>query len=573
MFFEIAVQGDNSAFLWAKNNGPYQSLSWRETAQRVRNMAKGLSELGVAAGDRIVIASENRPEWVIADLAIMTLGAISVPAYTTNTVRDHRHILSDCGAKGAIVSTRALAARLLPAAAEVAATEFIITMEATAAGAFDIALYEWSAVMATGETSTHDLEPALQAQTRGDTACLIYTSGTGGNPKGVMLSHAAVMSNCMGARELLRQLGLGDEVFLSFLPLSHAYEHTAGLYFPISIKAQIYFAESVETLSANLVEVRPTIMVSVPRLYEVMHRRITLGLKRQSKIKQHLFAKAVALGRKHYENPGSLGLVQGALNRVLEGVVRDKVRARFGGRLKAMVSGGAPLNFEVGVFFTALGVRLLQGYGQTEAAPVISCNPPNLVKLHTVGPPFEGVEVKIAEDGEILARGELVMNGYWNDDASTRGVLKDGWLHTGDIGNVDADGYIQITDRKKDIIVLSGGDNLSPQRVEGTLTLQPEIGQAMVYGDKHAHVVALLVPDEDFVREWQSDSEGDDDGFMKAIAAAVERANADLSPTERVKRHMLAEPFTVNNEQMTPTMKVRRHKVLEIYRDGLEALY
>ncbi len=578
MFFGIAEQGGDSAFLWAKQDGQYQPLSWRDTARRVRAMAKGLSKLGIAAGERVVIIAENRPEWVIADLAIMTLGAISVPAYTTNTVRDNRHILSDCGAKGAIVSTRALAARLLPAAAEVAACEFIVSMEATEAGAFDIALYEWPAVMAMGEASDHDLESTLQAQTRSDTACLIYTSGTGGNPKGVMLSHAAVMANCRGACELLLQLGLGDEVFLSFLPLSHAYEHTAGLYFPISIKAQIYYAESVETLSANLLEARPTIMVSVPRLYEVMHWRITLGLKRQSAIKQHLFARAVALGRKSYENPGSLGVVQAALNRVLEGLVRDKVRARFGGRLKAMISGGAPLNSEVGLFFTALGVRLLQGYGQTEAAPVISCNPPNLVKLHTVGPALEGVEVKIAEDGEILARGELVMNGYWNDAASTRNVLHDGWLHTGDIGNLDADGYIQITDRKKDIIVLSGGDNLSPQRVEGTLTLQPEISQAMVYGDKHAHVVALLVPDEDFVREWRQNADGDggatdSDEFMKAIAAAVERANADLSPTERVKRHMLAEPFTVDNELMTPTMKVRRHKVLEIYRDGLEALY
>jgi long-chain acyl-CoA synthetase len=313
-----------------------------------------------------------------------------------------------------------------------------------------------------------------------------------------------------------------------------------------------------------------------------MHRRIVLGLKHQSALKQSLFAKAVALGRKQYEKPGSLGLVQAALNRVLERLVRDKVRARFGGRLKAMVSGGAPLNPEVGIFFTSLGVCLLQGYGQTESAPVISCNLPGKVKLHTVGPPLVGVEVKIAEDGEILARGKMVMNGYWNDEASTNKVLRDGWLHTGDIGNLDEDGFIQITDRKKDIIVLSGGDNLSPQRVEGTLTLQPEIGQAMVYGDKHAHVVALLVPDEDFVRDWQraSGAGGDlsalaEDGeFMKALTAAVERANADLSPTERVKRTMLAsEPFSVDNELMTPTLKVRRHKVLEIYRDGLEALY
>jgi len=582
MFFEIAEQGGNGDFMWEKVAGRYAPLSWRDTARQVREMAKGLVALGVKTGDRVVIAAENRPEWVIADLAIMALGAISVPAYTTNTTSDYRHVLADCGAKGAVVSTRNLAARLLPAASETTATEFIVSMEETASDAFDIALYEWKAVMAMGAASEHNLEPGLQQLRRGDVACLIYTSGTGGNPKGVMLSHGAILINCHSACELLRLLGLGDEVFLSFLPLSHAYEHTAGLYFPISIKAQIYYAESIETLSANLTEARPTIMVSVPRLYEVMHRRIVLGLKRQSALKQSLFAKAVALGRKDYEKPGSLGALQGMLNRVLERLVRDKVRARFGGRLKAMVSGGAPLNPEVGIFFTALGVRLLQGYGQTEAAPVISCNPPHKVKLHTVGPALERVEVKIAEDGEILARGEMVMNGYWNDETSTNAVLRDGWLHTGDIGHLDADGYIQITDRKKDIIVLSGGDNLSPQRVEGALTLQPEIGQAMVYGDKHAHLVALLVPDEDFLRDWQRARGTEDDldalagdrDFMKALGDAVDRANSDLSPTERVKRHMLAAaPFTVDNELMTPTLKVRRHKILEIYRVALEALY
>ena len=582
MFFEIAEQGGNGDFMWEKVAGRYAPLSWRDTARQVREMAKGLVALGVKTGDRVVIAAENRPEWVIADLAIMALGAISVPAYTTNTTSDYRHVLADCGAKGAVVSTQDLAARLLPAASETNATEFIVSMEETASDAFDIALYEWKAVMAMGAASEHNLEPGLQQLRRGDVACLIYTSGTGGNPKGVMLSHGAILINCHSACELLRLLGLGDEVFLSFLPLSHAYEHTAGLYFPISIKAQIYYAESIETLSANLTEARPTIMISVPRLYEVMHRRIVLGLKRQSALKQSLFAKAVALGRKDYEKPGSLGALQGMLNRVLERLVRDKVRARFGGRLKAMVSGGAPLNPEVGIFFTALGVRLLQGYGQTEAAPVISCNPPHKVKLHTVGPALERVEVKIAEDGEILARGEMVMNGYWNDETSTNAVLRDGWLHTGDIGHLDADGYIQITDRKKDIIVLSGGDNLSPQRVEGALTLQPEIGQAMVYGDKHAHLVALLVPDEDFLRDWQRERGTEDDldalagdrDFMKALGDAVDRANSDLSPTERVKRHMLAAaPFTVDNELMTPTLKVRRHKILEIYRVALEALY
>ena len=578
MFFEIAKQGGDGAFMWDKKSGHYQPMSWAKTAAQVRKLARGLKTLGINAGDRVAIVSENRPEWAIADLAIMTLGAISVPAYTTNTVRDHQHVLSDCGAKAIIVSTRTLATRLLPAAADVAATKFIVTMETTEPGAFDITIHEWDALLSTGAASGDDLEAGLNEITRIDTACLIYTSGTGGNPKGVMLSHKAILTNCHSARELLRQLGLGDEVFLSFLPLSHAYEHTAGLYFPISINAQIYYAESIETLAHNLTEARPTIMVSVPRLYEVMHRRITLGLSRQSTVKQALFARAVALGRKEYEKPGSLGLIQKVLNGLLERLVRNKVRERFGGRLKAMISGGAPLNPEVGIFFTALGVRLLQGYGQTEAAPVISCNPPGKVKLHTVGPALEGVEIRIAEDGEILTRGEMLMNGYWNDEASTGCAIQDGWLHTGDIGHLDEDGYIEITDRKKDIIVLSGGDNISPQRVEGMLTLQPEIGQAMVYGDKHAYPVALLVPDEEFINQWPAGSDFTalvkDADFVKALGDSVERANADLSQLEHIKRFTLADaPFTVDNELMTPTLKVRRHKVLELYRDALEKLY
>jgi len=578
MFFEIAEQGGDDAFMWDKRNGHYQPISWANTAAQVHKLAWGLKTLGISAGDRVAIVSENRPEWVIADLAIMTLGAISVPTYTTNTVRDHHHVLSDCGAKGAIVSTSELANRLLPAAIKVAATNFIVAMEAIEPGVFDIAIHAWDELLAADAAAEEDLEKGLNEIAPGDTACLIYTSGTGGNPKGVMLSHKAILANCNSAGALLRQLGLGDEVFLSFLPLSHAYEHTAGLYFPISINAQIYYAESIETLANDLTEARPTIMVSVPRLYEVMHRRITLGLSRQSAVKQALFARAVALGRKEYENPKSLGLVQGMLNGLLERLVRNKVRERFGGRLKAMVSGGAPLNPEVGIFFTALGVRLLQGYGQTEAAPVISCNPPGKVKLHTVGPALKGVEVRIAEDGEILARGEMLMNGYWKDETITRRAIQDGWLHTGDIGHLDEDGYIEITDRKKDIIVLSGGDNISPQRVEGLLTLQPEIGQAMVYGDKHAYPVALLVPDEEFTRQWLVGSnfaalENDPD-FLKALSDAVGRANADLSQFERIKHFTLAEaPFTVDNELMTPTLKVRRHKILELYRDALEKLY
>src|SRR5262249_6172775 len=295
---------------------------------------------------------------------------------------------------------------------------------------------------------------------------------------------------------------LGREVFLSFLPLSHSYEHTAGQFLPIALGAEIYYAEGVETLAANMIEVKPTIMTAVPRLYETLHQRIQRSMAKMSGLRKWLFLKAVELGRKVYEMPGSLSLRERLINIVCDLTVRRRFRARFGGRLKAMVSGGAALNYEVGVFFLALGVRLLQGYGQTEASPVISANPPSRVKLKTVGPALNGVEVKIAEDGEILVRGECVMKGYWRDPEATAKTIRDGWLYTGDIGILDEDGYIVITDRKKDIIVFSGGDNVSPARVKGFLTLQPEISQAMVHGDGRPNLVALIVPDPEFLREW-----------------------------------------------------------------------
>ncbi|MGE0273749.1 MAG: long-chain fatty acid--CoA ligase, partial [Alphaproteobacteria bacterium] len=417
---------------------------------------------------------------------------------------------------------------------------------------------------------------------RTDTACIIYTSGTGGVPKGVMLSHGAILHNCKGAFHLLLELGLTDEVFLSFLPLSHSYEHTAGAHFPVSIGAQVYYAEGVDTLVANMGEAKPTIMTAVPRLYESMHARIMRDVTRTGGLKEKLFMKTVALGRKRYEAGGRLGLIDSLVDSVLERLVRDKVRARFGGRLKAFVSGGGPLNVEIGKFFNALGVNLLQGYGLTETAPVVSCNLPKKMKIHTVGPPIVDTEVRIAEDGEILVRGELVMQGYWGDAEATAAVLKDGWLHTGDIGVIDTDGYIQITDRKKDIIVNSGGDNISPQRVEGFLTMQPEIAQAMVYGDKHPHLVGLIVPNKDFAEQWarKHNKPGDlaalaqDAQFQTAVYQAVERVNKDMSVIERVRRIILtAEPFTVENGMMTPTLKIRRHKIREKYGEALKRLY
>ncbi len=583
MFFEQAAALGDKPFVWSKTGGTYRPLSYAEAARRTNLAARGLAALGVGRGERLALVCESRPEFPVADIAIMSLGAISVPAFTTNTPADHRHVLDHSGAGGLVVSTAALARRVLPALAEAPSVRFVVCLEPLPGPATaGVAVLGWDELLARGAAAPDDVAARVAAIARTDTACFIYTSGTGGVPKGVMLTHGSILANCMGAFHLLADFGLGDEVFLSFLPLSHSYEHTTGQFFPISLGAQIYYAESTDRLLDNMAEARPTIMTAVPRLYEVMHQRIRRQVARAGPLRRRLFELAVALGRKRYEHPGTLTLAERLLDAVADRLVRDRVRARFGGRLKAMVSGGAAMSYDIGVFFRALGLNIIQGYGQTEASPVISANPPARCRLHTVGPPIRGVEVRIAEDGEILVRGEGVMKGYWRDEAATAAALRDGWLHTGDIGRFDEAGYLQITDRKKDIIVLSGGDNVAPARIEGFLVAQPEIAQAMVYGDRRPHLVGLVVPDHDFMAEWarancrRADPAAlaDDPDFRRAVGAAVERVNAALSPIERVRRFIIArEAFTIDNGMMTPSMKIRRHRIREAYGAALEALY
>ena len=585
LFFAQAERLAAEPFLWRKQEEQWLSQSWREASKAVKVLSRGLRALGVSGGDRVGLVSENRPEWLIADLAIMSAGAVTVPAYTTNTIDDHAHILQDSGAKVVIVSNANLAERVIPAA-KIAGVNTVVTIEELDSSSTQgVQVLSLRAVQDRASTVPDDVETEAGKSHRGDSACIIYTSGTGGLPKGVVLSHGAIICNCMGAEELLKSLpGYGEdtEVFLSFLPLSHSYEHTAGQFFPLSIGAQIYYAEGVERLLQNMAEVRPTIMTAVPRLYETIHSRIVRGIEQAGGLRAKMFNSALELGRRKYEAPHQMGFGARALDSLLDRLVRSKVQNRFGGQLKAFVSGGAPLNYEIGVFFQSLGLRILQGYGQTEAAPVISCNPPDHVKIHTVGPPLRGVDVRIAEDGEILVKGELVMLGYWNNEEATSETVKEGWLHTGDVGVVDDDGYIQITDRKKDIIVNSGGDNLSPQRVEGMLTVEREISQTMVYGDKRPHLVAVVVADPDFAEEWATsrgcanDAEAlaTNEKFKSAIGNTVARVNENLSVIERVRHFIIAaEPFTIENEMMTATLKIRRHVIQRVYGEALEALY
>jgi long-chain acyl-CoA synthetase len=580
MFFQQAERLGDKPFLWVKRDGRYRPVSWIEAAHDVRELALGLRSLGIGRGERVGLVSENRPEWVIADLAIMSAGAITVPAYVSHTIDDHRHVFTNSGARAVIVSKPPLSARVLAAANQVDTVHTVIAIEPATGQASTVDLFSWDEMLARGAERPDDIAQLVTTIEKDDVACLIYTSGTGGTPKGVMTSHRNILANCRGAHRVLEALRLGDEVFLSFLPLSHSYEHTAGEMFPISIGAQIYFAEGAETLAANMLEVRPTIMTAVPRLYETLHQRIRLGIDRKGGLAEKMFDQALAIGGKRLlSQKRSLG--ERVLDPVLDQVVRAKVRKRFGGRLKAMVSGGAPLNPEIGRFFLALGVTLLQGYGQTEAGPVISCNLPGQIKIDTVGPPLDGVRLRIADDGEILIAGDNVMKGYWNDPEATAQVLKDGWLHSGDVGLLDEDGYLRITDRKRDFIKNSGGEMISPARIEGYLTLEPGISQAMVFGDRRPYLVAVVVPDPEFVASYvPEDAPADlatlaaDPGFTKAIGAVVARVNQRLSPGERVRRFVIAiEPFTIANGQMTPTLKIKRHVIREAYGAAIDGLY
>ncbi|MDG2003972.1 MAG: AMP-binding protein, partial [Novosphingobium sp.] len=371
------------------------------------------------------------------------------------------------------------------------------------------------------------------------------------------------------------------EVFLSFLPLSHAFEHTGGQFLPIGLGGQIYYCEGLDKLAGNIEEVRPTVMVVVPRLFELLRTRIMKQVEKQGKFANRLMDWALSIGQRKAQ--GRRRLTDGPRNFLIERTLRPKIRARFGGRIKALVSGGAPLNPEIGIFFDALGLTLLQGYGQTESGPVISCNRPSAgVKMETVGPPVHGAEVKIAEDGEILARGEMVTHGYWQNEAATAAAIVDGWLHTGDIGHFDDKGRIVITDRKKDMIVSDKGDNISPQKIETMLTVQPEISQAMVAGDKRPYIVGLIVPDAEWALEWaQAEDEKFDmeslqdlPAFRNAVRTALDRVNDELSVIEKIRQFAFAaEPFTIENEEMTPSMKIRRHKLKERYGERLNGLY
>ena len=558
MMLTLARDWSRKKLLRSFRNGTWESISWGEFGRMAASCARGLRAAGVTTGERVMIVSENRPEYLIAETALMAIGAIPVSGYTTNTMNDHAHLLRDSGARAVIVSTAALAGRLQEAAQSAGGIDLLIVMERPGeATGGAVRHMSWQDLIA-DDAGLDDIAEEAGAIPATALACLIYTSGTGGTPKGVMLPHRSILSNCRGAFELLRPLRLKDEIYLSYLPISHSYEHTVGQYFLPSIGTEIVYSRGAEHLASDMLTVRPTIMTVVPRVLEVIRSRVLTQAGRASPLRQRLFHRAMEIGFKRLDSVNPT-FTDRLLDPVLDYLVRGRIRARFGGRLVAACSGGARLEPDVGRFFLALGLKILQGYGLTEAGPIISANPPDMIRIETVGRPLEGVDLRIAGDGEVLVRGDLVMDGYWGRPEDTATVIRDGWLHTGDIGLLDDDGYLSITDRKKDIIVLSGGENVSPAKIEGMLMAEPEIAQAVIAGDGRAGLIALVVP-----------ADGYDD---VAAALAVNRTNMRLSITERLRKHAIVPRFTLENGLLTPTHKIRRMLVIRANAKTLAELH
>ena len=543
---------NNQPFLkWLKINDK-NSFTWEEVGLKICILSKYLSKI-LSTGDRCILLSENRPEWLIADIAIMNAGGVTVPLFTTYSEKDYEYIINDCKPKICIVSNNNQLRKI----------EKFISNETKVLSIENlnekIESFENIFKKDSNQTAKNILGEYNIKIKREDLACIIYTSGTTGNPKGVMLSHGGILSNCEGARGILEKLVSNEQpVFLTWLPLSHSYEHTVQ-YVQISLGAKVYYAESLEKLLPNMIIARPTIMTAVPRFYQNLYSKISLNFSKQKGFKKKLIENTIILGTKNLKNE-RLNLIEKITNFFCEILVRKKIKNQFGGKLKAFVSGGGALDQKIGEFLNSIGLPTLQGYGLTETSPVVSCNIPGKIKIETVGPPFKTNEIKIAEDGEILVKGENVMIGYWNMKKETDDIIKDGWLYTGDIGEITEDGNLKITDRKKEIIVNLGGDNISPSKIENLLCLSEKIKQSFVYGDKKTYLVALIV------------SETNEN--KKEIENYLENLNKSLSLIEKVKKFkLIKEEFTIENGMLTPTLKLKRKKILERYKEDLEKLY
>ena len=547
LFFKKLEEVDsNKPFLkWLKPNKP--TYTWKDISEKIFKLTNKIKSI-IQEGDRCLILSENRPYWLMSDIAIMNAGGISVPIFTTYSADDYEFILKDCNPSIIIVSNndqfKKIKNYISPDVKKIISFEKI----------------EVDSLLINDILNEKNTKKIInQNLKRNMPACIIYTSGTSGNPKGVILSHGGILANCEGAYDLLVPLiQKKNPVFLTWLPLSHSYEHTVQ-FVQILLGAKIFYAESLEKLLTNMKIAKPTIMTAVPRFYQNLFNKISINFSKQKGLKRRLIDQTILLGKKTLKKE-PLTLLEKIINFCCEKLVRRKIKNQFGGNLQSFVSGGGALDQKIGEFLNSIGLPTLQGYGLTEASPVVSCNIPGKIQVETVGPPFKTNTIKIESDGEILIKGENVMLGYWNKKKETNEVIKNGWLYSGDIGEITKDGHIKITDRKKELIVNLGGDNISPTKLENLLCLNENIKQSFVYGDKKSFLVALIVTDNITNKE--------------KIKEFLNRINKKLSIIEKIKKFkLITQEFTIENRMLTPTLKLKRKEILKNYKQELEKLY
>ena len=533
-----------------------KKYSWEEVYLNINKFSEEILKY-IKKGDRCLLVSENRPEWMISDLSIMLSEGITVPAYTTYTERDYEYIIDDCTPTIIIISDKNQYKKIKDIIPKKKFIKKVILFENIENIDKKLILNIDDIFKKNNCVSKNFLDLKIQ---RKDVACIIYTSGTQGNPKGVMLSHGGILNNCEGAYELLQSFISKRPKFLTWLPLSHSYEHTVQ-FVQIVVGARVFYAESIDKLIKNMNDCSPEIMTAVPRFYQNLYQKINASFEKAKGLKKLLINQTIYLGKKKL-NKQKFSLAESWINFICEKLVRKKIKNQFGSGLKAFISGGGALDREVGSFLNAIGLPTLQGYGLTETSPVVSCNSIEDIRVETVGLPFKRNLVKIADDGEILVKGENVMLGYWRNEEETNKVLKDGWLFTGDIGEF-VDGFLKITDRKKDIIITPGGDNISPIKIENDLNKSNFIEQSLVYGDNKPYLVSLIV----LSKENKNITE-------EQIKQEIHKINKRLTKIEKIKKFfIIKDQFTIENNMMTPTLKLKRYKIIKQYKTELEKLF
>ncbi|MFL2897841.1 MAG: AMP-dependent synthetase/ligase [Candidatus Pelagibacter sp.] len=547
LFFKKLEEVDNKKPFLNTLKSEKVIYNWNDVSERILKLSSKIESL-IKSGDRCLIISENSPNWLIADISIMNAGGISVPIFTTYSADDYKYILEDCKPSLIIISNNSQLKKI---------NKFINHNEVNIISFEKIDI---NSVLINDIFKENLIDKKINNNLkRNNPACIIYTSGTSGNPKGVVLSHGGILANCEGAYDLLLPLiKKKNPVFLTWLPLSHSYEHTVQ-FVQILIGAEIFYAESLEKLLTNMSVAKPTIMTAVPRFYQNLYNKININFNNQKGLKKKIIDLTIELGIKKLKKT-KLSIPEKIIDFICEKLVRKKVKNQFGGNLQAFVSGGGALDKKIGEFLNSIGLPTLQGYGLTEASPVVSCNVPDKIQVETVGPPFRTNLVRIAHDGEILIKGENVMIGYWNKQKETDEIIKNGWLHTGDIGEINNEGNLKITDRKKELIVNLGGDNISPTKIENLLCLNENIKQSFVYGDKKNYLVAIIVAEKNC-------------NELK-IKEFIENNNKNLSLIEKIKKFIIVfDEFTIENRMLTPTLKLKRKIILENYKKRLENLY